>query len=237
MLRLREPQESMWDYLLPLQAQTLSDELAIVDAWLSDDRFFGPYWQRFNTRLGRPTVPVETYLRLMYLKYRYGFGYETLVREVADSLHWRRFCHIPLDAAVPHPTTLSKLTRKYGPAVLQELNALLMQQAREQDPARTEAAGGHHGGPGTHRTSYGHRAAGGCGPRGNTHGETDAGRGRGCPHEVPESPALRPWGPAGRRSGLAHADGRSENGGRTADGAGAARHPPGRQAGPPGAGQ
>ncbi len=34
MLRLREPQESMWDYLLPLQAQILSEELAIVDAWL-----------------------------------------------------------------------------------------------------------------------------------------------------------------------------------------------------------
>jgi len=27
---------------------------------------------------GRPTVPIETYLRLMYLKHRYGLGYETL---------------------------------------------------------------------------------------------------------------------------------------------------------------
>ncbi len=131
MLRLREPQESMWDYLLPLQAQILNDELAIVDAWLADERFFEPYRQRFNTRIGRPTVPIETYLRLMYLKHRYGFGHETLVREVADSLHWRRFCHIPLDEAVPHPTTLSKLTHKYGPEVLQELNALLIQKARE----------------------------------------------------------------------------------------------------------
>lgn len=131
MLRLREPQESMWDYLLPLQAQTLSDELAIVDAWLADDRFFEPYRQRFNTHIGRPTVPVETYLRLMYLKHRYGFGYEMLVREVADSLHWRRFCHIRLDGEVPHPTTLSKLTRKYGPEVLQDLNELLLRKARD----------------------------------------------------------------------------------------------------------
>lgn len=131
MLRLREPQESMWDYLLPLQAQMLSDELAIVDAWLSDERFFEPYRHRFNTRIGRPTVPIETYLRLMYLKHRYGFGYETLAREVTDSLHWRRFCHIPLDADVPHPTTLSKLTRKYGPEVLHDLNDRLMWKARE----------------------------------------------------------------------------------------------------------
>jgi IS5 family transposase len=130
MLRLREPQESMWDYLLPLQAQILTEELAIVDAWLSDERLFAPYWRRFNRRLGRPTVPVETYLRLMYLKHRYRFGYETLVREVTDSLHWRRFCRIPLDDVVPHPTTLSKLTRKYGPEVLHDLNTLLMQKAR-----------------------------------------------------------------------------------------------------------
>ncbi len=136
MLRVREPQESMWDYLLPLQAQLLTEELAIVDAWLSDERLFDPYRQRFNTRIGRPTVPVETYLRLMYLKHRYGFGYETLVREVTDSLHWRRFCRIPVDEVVPHPTTVSKLTRKYGPAVLQDLNHLLMGKAREHKVLR-----------------------------------------------------------------------------------------------------
>jgi len=97
----------------------LSAELTAVDLWLADDRFFAPYRERFNIMVGRPTVPVETYLRLMYLKHRYGFGYETLVQEVTDSLHWREFCHIALDDAVPHPTTLSKLTRKYGPAVVQ----------------------------------------------------------------------------------------------------------------------
>ncbi len=66
----------------------------------------------------------------------YGFGYETLVREVADSLHWRRFCHIPLDEAVPHPTTLSKLTHKYGPEVLQDLNQRLVRKACEHKVVR-----------------------------------------------------------------------------------------------------
>jgi IS5 family transposase len=137
MLRLRKPQESIWDSLLPPQVRILSEELATVDAWLSDERFFEPYRQRFNQHVGRPTVPVETYLRLMYLKHRYGFGYETLVREVADSLHWRRFCHIPLDGEVPHPTTLSKLTRKYGPDVVPALNQLLVHKARERRVLRT----------------------------------------------------------------------------------------------------
>jgi len=46
---------------------------------------------------------------LMFLKSRYRLGYETLCREVADSFTWRRFCRIPFDGAVPHPTTLMKL--------------------------------------------------------------------------------------------------------------------------------
>jgi IS5 family transposase len=49
---------------------------------------------------------METYLRLMFLKFRYRLGYESLCREVSDSITWRRFCriHIPLDSTVPHPT-------------------------------------------------------------------------------------------------------------------------------------
>jgi IS5 family transposase len=137
MLRLRDPQGSLWDQLLPPQARTLSAELTAVDACLADERFFEPYLQRFRTLIGRPTVPVETYLRLMYLKHRYRLGYEMLVREVTDSLHWRRFCHLALDAPVPHSTTLSKLTRKYGPDIVHELNRLLVQRATAQKLVRS----------------------------------------------------------------------------------------------------
>jgi transposase, IS5 family len=58
---------------------------------------------------------METYLRLMFLKYRYRLGYEPLCAEVADSLTWRRFCRIPLGVRVPHPTTLMKITTRCGP--------------------------------------------------------------------------------------------------------------------------
>ena len=37
---------------------------------------------------------MEVYLRLMFLKFRYRLGYETLCREVADPITWRRFCRI-----------------------------------------------------------------------------------------------------------------------------------------------
>ncbi len=62
----------------------------------------------------------------MYLKHRYQLGYETLVGEVADSLSWRRFYRLALDAEVPHSTTLLKLTRRFGPAVVEQLNAALL---------------------------------------------------------------------------------------------------------------
>jgi len=50
----------------------------------------------------------------MFLKYRYRLGFEPLCREVADSISWQRFCRIPLVWAVPHPTTLMKITTRCG---------------------------------------------------------------------------------------------------------------------------
>jgi IS5 family transposase len=71
-------------------------------------------------------VPIDTLLRLLYLKHRYGLGYESLCREVADSISWRRFCRIGLDRPVPHPTTLVKLVRRAGPETIEQLNAALV---------------------------------------------------------------------------------------------------------------
>jgi IS5 family transposase len=52
------------------------------------------------------------------LKHRYQLGYESLCREVADSIGWRRFCRLGLDQPVPHPTTLVKLVGRAGPEVI-----------------------------------------------------------------------------------------------------------------------
>jgi len=71
-------------------------------------------------------VPIPTLLRLLYLKHRYQLGYQTLCREVADSISWRRFCRIPLDQPVPHPTTVSKLVGRAGPEVIDQLNTALL---------------------------------------------------------------------------------------------------------------
>jgi transposase, IS5 family len=60
------------------------------------------------------------------LKHRYQFGYETLCKEVTDSIGWRRFCRIPLHRPVPHPTTLVKLVGRAGPQVIDQLNQALL---------------------------------------------------------------------------------------------------------------
>jgi IS5 family transposase len=132
MLRERSVGESLWESVLPAELRELPAELGKVDAILDDDRFLAPFRARLTATIGRPTIPIETYLRLMYLKHRYGLGYETLCREVADSFTWRRFCRIALDGRVPDPSTLMKLTKRLGPELLEELNAELLALAVER---------------------------------------------------------------------------------------------------------
>lgn len=135
MLRVTQPQLSLWDAVIPPHLVQLNDELAKVDQLLDDADVLAPFIKRFSCRMGRPTVPVDTFLRLMYLKFRYQLGYETLVGEVNDSLMWRRFCRIPLDEKVPDATTLIKLRKKYG-AVVDEVNRLVIDRARERRVVR-----------------------------------------------------------------------------------------------------
>src|SRR6478672_10281848 len=137
MLCERAAGESLWEAVLPAELRELPPELAKIDRILDDDRFLAPFRSRLTARSGRPTIAIETYLRLMYLKYRYRLGYETLCKEVADSLAWRRFCRIPLDGRVPDPSTLMKLTKRLGPRLLEELNGELVSLAVERKVLRS----------------------------------------------------------------------------------------------------
>lgn len=136
-MRERAVGESLWEAVLPAELRELPAELGKVDAILDDDRFMAPFRSRLTATIGRPTIPIETYLRLMYLKHRYALGYETLCREVADSFTWRRFCRIALDGRVPDPSTLMKLTKRLGPGLLEELNAELLSLAVERKVLRS----------------------------------------------------------------------------------------------------
>lgn len=138
MLRTVNDQLSLWDAILPPELLVLPDELARVDVLLDDAAFFAPFVPYFDARIGRPSIPMETYLRMMFLKFRYRLGYESLCREVGDSISWQRFCRIPFGMRVPHPTTLMKLTTRCGEAAVAGLNEALLSKAAGQKLIRTD---------------------------------------------------------------------------------------------------
>jgi IS5 family transposase len=132
MLRERTLQPDLWDLILPEGARRMSPELEAVDGLLDDDVFMVPFRIEFPSKRGRPTIPMEAYLRLMYLKFRYKMGYEALVAEVSNSISWRLFCRIGLSAEVPDASTLSKLTKGKAKAAVATLNDALLAKLHEQ---------------------------------------------------------------------------------------------------------
>ena len=71
MLRTVAPQPTLWEALLPESCLALPPVLAEVDELLDDPRFFEPFRPFFDPIVGRPSVPMETYLRMMFLRFRY----------------------------------------------------------------------------------------------------------------------------------------------------------------------
>ena len=69
-------------------------------------------------------------MRLVVVKHRTGWGYETPVREVSDSLQRRRFCLIGIDQRVPDESTVGKLSRRLGPEVVREITRTVIERAQ-----------------------------------------------------------------------------------------------------------
>jgi hypothetical protein len=136
MLRLAGGQvESLWDEVLPGEVRELPEDLAALDVLLSDWVLLEPIvsaWQSEAVAHGRPTISMATYVRLMVIKQRSGWGYETLMREVSDSIHLRRFCLIALGERVPDESTVRKLTRRLGAGVVNEITRVVIETARRE---------------------------------------------------------------------------------------------------------
>jgi transposase, IS5 family len=60
---------SLWESLLREEVLRLPAELARVDALLDDPAFFAPFAGFFSLTAGRPSTPMECYLRMMFLKF------------------------------------------------------------------------------------------------------------------------------------------------------------------------
>ena len=140
---LADQPECLWDDALPIEVRQLPEDLAALDVLLSDHEFLWPIVERWQQEFretgrlvlteGRPTIAMETFIRLMVLKQRYRWGYRTLVAEVSDSIHLRRFCRISLSERVPDESTVRKLTRRVGAETVVELTrALIVKATREK---------------------------------------------------------------------------------------------------------
>jgi IS5 family transposase len=138
-----EQPECLWDDALPVEVKELPEDLAALDVLLADHELLWPLVERWQQEFretgrmvlteGRPTIPLESYVRLMVLKQRYRWGYRTLVAEVSDSIHLRRFCRIALSERVPDESTVRKLTRRIGAETVSELTrALIVKACREK---------------------------------------------------------------------------------------------------------
>jgi transposase, IS5 family len=146
---LAEQPESLWDEALPVEVKELPEDLAGLGRLLADPGLLAPIYERFRREViedkravltdGRPTIAIETYIRLMVLKARYRWGYRSLVAEVSDSIHLRRFCRISLSERVPDESTVRKLTRRIGADTVNELTRVLIVQATRSKRFRPRA--------------------------------------------------------------------------------------------------
>ena|SRR5947209_20308787 len=79
MLTLRaEQSESLWDAVLPVEVRELPEDLAQIDVLLAQEELLWPIVERWRSEFeqtgrlvlseGRPTIAMETFVRLMVLK-------------------------------------------------------------------------------------------------------------------------------------------------------------------------
>lgn len=110
---------------------SMTDELKVMDELLNDPSLEQPIVDRFETTVGRPTVPVRVYIRMMVLKFYLGLSFEDLSVTIAKTPMYKKFCRIPMDQNVPTDTALMKITKKYGAEIVKELNDNLILKLRK----------------------------------------------------------------------------------------------------------
>jgi IS5 family transposase len=74
MLRTRAVAVSLWEAVLPEEVLRPPEELTRWTRCSMTGVFFAPFVPFFDPRLGRPSTPMEVYLRLMFGKFPYRVG-------------------------------------------------------------------------------------------------------------------------------------------------------------------
>ncbi|MEW5897500.1 MAG: ISNCY family transposase [Nanoarchaeota archaeon] len=123
---------TLFEAFLPKSLFELTPELVEIDQLLNNPVFEEPIVLRFNTLLGRPTVPVRVFIRMMVLKFYLCISYEDLSVLVSKTPMYKRFCHIPMEMDAPTDTAMMKITKKYGDEIIRELNDNFILELRKK---------------------------------------------------------------------------------------------------------
>ena len=137
MLRTVADQPSLWDSILPEELRRLPAELARVDELLDDPVFFAPFVPFFDPRMGRPSTPMETYLRLMFLKFRYRLGYRVVVPGGVRLDHLAAVLPDPDGPAGAAPDDADEADHPVRVTAVDGLNEALLAKAAEAKLLRT----------------------------------------------------------------------------------------------------
>jgi hypothetical protein len=91
-----EQVECLWDEVLPIEVRELPDDLVRLDRVLSDSLLLSPIaqaWAPSARDRGRPSISMATFVRLMVVKQRTGWGYETVIAHdwASAETKWDRF--------------------------------------------------------------------------------------------------------------------------------------------------
>ena len=137
MIRLRHEQPSLWEGVWGDEVNDLWEPwMRAADKLLEDDELLtqvleaqGRRWKQ-SRRRGRWQTPAEVVLRLMLLKHIRNWSYEVVEREVRANLVYREFTRIGAQK-VPDAKTLGRLGQALGPEVVEQLQARMVELARE----------------------------------------------------------------------------------------------------------
>ena len=89
MFRTVSGERSLWEAVLPEEVLMLPPVLVGADRLLGAPGLVEVFRPYFSADRGRWSIPMDTYVRMMFLKRRLRVGYERLCVEVAGSVTYR----------------------------------------------------------------------------------------------------------------------------------------------------
>jgi len=139
-------QLELWMDFYPRDPFKLPEELEQMAQILDRIEVLQPFIDQYSKAIqdgelmltGRKTIPLRTFVGIMFLYKNYGLGYRGTMERIADSFGWRAFCRIPLSKEVPDYSTINKLANRFGASAVDEMNNALLQHLKTEKILKTK---------------------------------------------------------------------------------------------------